>query len=453
MLIPPLLIIASSIYAYTLTLDKLLLFPALISIFAFFSCILLIHLARDAKNSSSRVSSLIFPCLYLLHFSSAAYFATGLLLVFVFSFQESITHSLSLAILCVEGASVKFIFGYGLLFILFRKLTIEYHTIRHYVQIMQITLLMCGAGICMTCLAYRSSWNNLNMHYQVPPVIVNLGIATGAVVSVVSLLTFCAAYTERLSVLLLCQIFDIILIMFLFLYGAMARYSNELYQKMISDNCSYILKILNAEMFSCQKYLESRECDREFLATVWEEGGEEKCLNSECCNEMQEKITLYLEFLVIWAILTCILLVFSWLAGQGLVKKIEKFGKSKDKSLDIKLISLIFIVTLVSLAGWFTFDNQEQKITKNSAIVRVLNAEILESIYFPSDLCETLEVALDPFEEYSEVKVDSADGVVSPGVYTGKFKQIQTALSKSTFCANYPKELYEIQISVTSSTK
>lgn len=452
MIFPCILIMFTSTYAFIESSNKVLLLPAIISVFALFFICLLCYLSRESKLSGTKAPDLLFLCLYFIHFSAAAYFALGILLVFMFGFQTSISYWVSVSILCIEGATTKYLFGYGLIFVFFRKLAIEHHTIQNYLQVMQITLFLCGAGICMTCLAYRSSWLNIDLHYQVPPVILTLGILAGSLLSVLSILLFYAAYAEKLSLLLLCQIFNVVLMIFIFLYGSMVRYSNKLYEEIIKFNCSYILKILNYEMFSCQKYIESDECGKQFIATVWEDGLDPgtRCLNINCCEELEENITLYLEFLMIWAILVFILMVFSFLAGQGLVKKIEKFGKSPERKLDIQLLSVMVIIVLLSLAGWFTFDHGQQKLTRNEPIVSVLNGEILDSTLIPSDLCEKVEVEIKEFSGVSEVKLSSFDGDFSQNFFVGKYKKVQSQIDHSQFYPRFPKEIYVVEVNVTS---
>ena len=157
MIIPPIIIIISSIYAYINTGHQILLIPIFLSIFAFISTALLIYLCRDATNTNNRVSDSIFYCIYAIHFSTTGYFSLGLLLIFLFGFQNTLSPYVNFAILCIEGACLKCTLGYGLLFIICRKLSIEYHSIRNYLEIIQITILLCGTGMCMTCIAYRSS--------------------------------------------------------------------------------------------------------------------------------------------------------------------------------------------------------------------------------------------------------------------------------------------------------
>ena len=288
-----------------------------------------------------------------------------------------------------------------------------------------------------------------------PPVILTLGITAGVLLSLLSLLIFIAAYTEKLSILLLCQILSIVMLIFLFLYSGMVRYSNNIYHDVIKNNCSYILKIVNEKILKCGKYVEG-SCSREFRATIWEEGLDitgESCLRSSCCEEIQEKITLGLEILMIWSLTSCILLICSWYAGQGLTKKVEKFGRSTVKTFDIKLISLVLIITLLSFAGWFTYVNETQILTKNSAITTIKNLEILDEKYIPSSLCETLDLQLIEYEDIADINVTSDYGTIIPNILNGKYKKIQGLLNKSLFCPYYPLETYEIDIEVESKNK
>ena len=155
--IPPALVIIFSGYAYILTLKYILLIPAFISIFALAATILLIYLSRNAEKESKRVSDYFFYSIYCIHFTSAAYLLTGSVLVFVFSMEANIQPTVGVAIFCIEGACGKFIFGYAGIFILSRKLAIEYQNIRNFLQIIQISILLCGVGIFIISSVYKSS--------------------------------------------------------------------------------------------------------------------------------------------------------------------------------------------------------------------------------------------------------------------------------------------------------
>ena len=291
------------------------------------------------------------------------------------------------------------------------------------------------------------------MSYNLPPILLNLGVITGILLVSLSLLLFFAGYFEKLSILLLGQILSIVLAIFLFLYGSMVRYSSTIYDEVIRNNCHYILKIINFALLSCEKYSEN-PCEKQFRALVWENElknkNSETCLNNACCVEIQQEITLSLEFLMLLAFLSCILLIFSWLAGQGLVKKIEKFGKTDTKHFDIKLFSLVVVIILLSLAGLFAFENHKQKLTQNSPVVKVINGEILQEKFLPSPLCENFNININISDQINSLTIYSDQGFVFPNFYSGKLKSIQKQMKNSVFCAYFPSSAYHLVLNYTT---
>lgn len=444
LILPPVFISFFSTYAYIQTEKPILLIPPFVSFFALISASLLTYLARYAQTSGTRASDYLLYSLYIMHICSAVYFLIGSLFIFIFAHDETLTRYVSFAILCIEGGCVKYIIGYGVIFVLIRKLTIEYQTIRNYLQIMQVTLIASGIGICLTCLAYKSSWDYLDISYHLPPVILDLGLATGIGLIMLSLLLFYAAYSEKLSIILLSQILTVLLMIFLLLYSAMVRFSNDIYISTINKNCSYLLKLTSHGDLTCGKY-KPEPCIEEFRALVWEEDLEPglQCLNSDCCVEIKNNITLSLEILVAWAFLSAILLIFSWLSGQGLVKKIEKYGKSSEKRFDLQALSIILVAFFLGIAGWIALANESAKFTEDYPLVKVLGAEEVEPRFLLGSLCENVEIKLN-WTESSEVELSSKGGSVFPKSFKLKKWALGEHSKKVNFCPYFVREKYEI---------
>lgn len=395
LIVPPGVIIPCGLYAYVRTGKTILLVPQGISIFALLFAVVLTY---TSKASKTRPSNGLLYSLYAIHIITACYFLAGVVILFIFSKEEELSTVLGVSIFVIESMCLKYIVWYAILFAIIRKLAVEYQFIRNYVQVIQISLVLCGIGIWMACISYRSSWDNLDLAYHIPPIILDLGTISGFLLVLLSFLMYSASYLERMSLLLLFQVFSIVMVMFLFLYTAMVKHSIEIYNTVILNNCSYLLKILDYRQLACGKYLKG-DCDREFKATVWETGlnKDNNCLNPQCCFELQQQITLSLDFLMTLAMLSGILMVFSWMSGQSLAKKIEKYGTSyknsggnsnlleeASKTIDCNVLSLMIVLILLSLAGCFTLENQEQRLSQNTAPVKIKNDGRLENQYISS---------------------------------------------------------------------
>lgn len=445
-ILPPIVITVFSLYTYFQIYNKILLLCPFISAVSLIATIFLIKYSKEAKETSLRASNKMFYSLYTLHFCAAAYFFIGFLLVFLFRRDSELLSKVNFALLGIEGGGVKYIIGYGLLFLLVRRLTIEYQSISQYIQVMQILLTICGACIFLTCESYKNRWDNLDISYHVQPVILTLGLIAGLSTIVLSLITFFGSYSEKFSVLLLSQILNIILMIFLLMLTGILYKSNEIYIQVIEENCDYLLKIMDYRKIQCQKYTDEM-CDEQFVASVWESGLEkgEKCVNKKCCWEITEEIVLSLQVCMAWTLLTAVLLAFSWFAGQGLVKKIEKYGKSSEKNFDYKVMICLILIYLLTGYCWIYIDHSA-KLDKNSADVQVIGAELLSPLYIPKDLCRFIELSTDFPEKFDNLILSPENGEVIPSSFSGKAKKIQESLKYLKYCPSYISRTYEIDL-------
>lgn len=452
-LLPPVVITVFSLYTYFQIYNKILLLCPFISAISLIATIFLIKFSKEAKETGLRASNAMFYSLYTLHFCAAAYFFIGFLLVFLFKGDDELLSKINFALLGIEGGGIKYIIGYGLLFLLVRRLTIEYQSISQYIQVMQILLTFCGACIFLTCESYKNRWDNLDISFHVQPVILTLGIIAGTSTMVLSLVTFYGSYTEKFSVLLLSQILNIILMVFLLLLTGILYKSNEIYIEVIDENCDYLLKIMDYSKIQCQKYTDDL-CDEQFVASVWESGLEkgEKCVNRKCCWEITEEVVLSLQVCMAWTLLTAVLLAFSWFAGQGLVKKIEKYGKSSEKNFDYKVMVCLVIIYILTGYYWIYIDHSA-KLTKNSADVQVIDAELLSNHFIPKDLCRPIELSTDFPDTFDNLLIVPENGEVFPSSFSGKTKKIQESLKYLRYCPSYISQTYEIDLNFYSNNQ
>ena len=445
-ILPPIIITILSLYTYFQIRNRILLLCPVISTISLTATIFLIHYSKEAKNLNLRASNKIFVSLYVIHFCAAAYFFIGFLLIFLFKGEKELLSKVNFALLGIEGGGIKYIIGYGLLFFLIRRLTIEYQNISQYIQVMQILLTICGAGIFLTCESYKNRWDNLDISYHIQPIILTLGTIAGLVTMILSFITFYGTYAEKFSVLLLSQILNVILMIFLLMLTGILNKSNGIYTGVIQENCDFLLKIMDYKKLECQKYVEG-ECEEEFLASVWESGldGGEMCVNKRCCWEITEEVVLSLQVCMAWTLLTAVLLGFSWFGGQGLVKKIEKFGKSSEKNFDYKVMVTLILIYLLTGSCWAFLDHSA-KLEKNSAKVKVIDAELINSKFIPHSLCRNIEISLDFPEKFDKLLISPKNGRIFPSSLSGKIKNIQESIKSLNYCPKFISQTYEIEV-------
>ena len=446
-ILPPIVITTLSLYTYFQIKNRLLLLCPIISIVSLTATISLIHYSKEAKNLNLRASNKMFISLYAIHFCAAAYFFIGFLLIFLFKGEKELLSKVNFALLGIEGGGIKYIIGYGLLLLLTRRLTIEYQMISQYIQVMQILLTICGAGIFLTCESYKNRWDNLDISYHIQPIILTLGTIAGIGTMLLSFLTFYGAYSEKFSVLLLSQILNVVLMIFLVMLAGILNKSNGIYSGVVQENCDFLLKIMDYRKLECQKYVEG-ECEEKFVASVWESGMAkgEKCVNQRCCWEITEEVVLSLQVCMAWTLLTAVLLGFSWFTGQGLVKKIEKFGRSTEKNFDYKVMVTLILIYLLTGGCWVFLDHSA-KLEKNSPKIKVLDAELINNKFFPRSLCRNVEISLDIPEKFDRLLLVSKNGKISPSSLVGKSKNIQESLKLLNYCPDFISQTYEIEVS------
>ena len=450
-LFPPIIITIFSFYAYFQILNKILLVCPLISIISFSASFALIHYAKQARDLNIRASNKMFYSLYLMHLCAVCYFFVGFFIMFLFEGEEMLS-KVNFALLAIEGGGIKYLLGYTLLFLNVRKLTIEYQIISNYLQIMQLNLAICGVCVFFTSFCYQARWEHLDISYHVPSIMLSLGMIAGLSVIILTIITFIGSYLEKFPILLLSQVLSIILTIFLLMLTVMLYKSNEIYIQVIEENCDYLLKIIHKDLLQCNKY-SSPPCTSNLLATAWDESGDEKCINSSCCWEITQEVVLNLQILMAWSLLTAVLLLLSWLAGQGLIKKIEKFGKSTEKTFEFRAIICLVFIYLITGTSWIGFIDTDVKLKRNSARVRVIGAEHLDHRMIPGDLCRFIRIDQELSENIQKVRVFTENGQIVPSEFNGKGKKIQESLKNLKYCPDYVRDYYEIQLELDHNSQ
>jgi hypothetical protein len=443
-LLPPVIITVSSLYAYSEMKNRILLVCPVISFVSFFATLMMVQSAKEARNLRVQASKQMFYALYLMHLCAACYFFVGFCIMFLFQGEELLS-KVNFALLAIEGGGIKYILGYFFLFITAKKLTVEYQTISSYLQVIQLTLAICGVSIFFTSLCYQSRWEHLDIAYHVPSVILNLGIVAGLFLTFLTILTFYASISEKFSVLLMTQVVTLICAVFFFMLTGMLYKSNNLFIQVIEENCDYLLKIIHKKLLTCEKYSKSN-CGENLVAFAWDADGGEKCINTSCCFEITQEVVLSLQILMAWTLLSAVLLLFSWIAGQGLIRKIERFGRSSEKRFDLKAVACLVLIYLIVGTSWVAFLDTDVKLTQNSPRVKVLGAEKLDKALLPGDLCRFLQIEQEIPENYSKIRVFSKNGQVFPSEISGNKKKIQKELKKLKYCPEYISSVYEINI-------
>lgn len=101
------------------------------------------------------------------------------------------------------------------------------------------------------------------------------------------------------------------------------------------------------EYLGCsKKYLDVQllesnlECPKEQIAKLWEEDMEGKygCLNPDCCSVIRTSSSAGLDYVIGFCITGMILLIFAWESTRNLLKKIERFDRSSNKVMDIRIL-------------------------------------------------------------------------------------------------------------------